>query len=482
MPPGLPWPNSRTLRGRFAWRAGLITLLLSVTLGLGTGFFWEAQVREAIRDGVTGHLRALEAELDLAPESFEPGSRPMILPAPEQFVQVVGLDGRVIAASSELAAAEPLIDITGFNGEGFERVVDDPRASESDALVMASQIDIDGGTYIGIVGASLERVAANRRLLLWLVGLGAPALAVLIATGVWMSVSYALKPVQLMAAEADRLAAGRGPWKIGVEPDTEELVLLSDRLAELLAHIRQTFDRERQFLDDASHELRTPIAVARAELDLARGQVGDDAEAQAALRSSIEELDHLDRLAADLLVMARARGGDRTSIHPCDLAGIARHAVAGVMRKTDRPEVRAVVRGAAEVIGDPGALERAFVNVVANAVDHADSEVEVALSAAADHAVVEVTDDGPGFPPDVLDRALDRFFRAQDRRQRGTGLGLAIAADIVAAHDGTLGILNLEDGGARVTIRLPREVDRAHGPRARKTTPRPDAHRADRRW
>lgn len=452
-----PLIRTRTLRGRFALRAGLATLVISVAIGLATGLFWGAQVREAVRDGVAGHLRALAAELDLAPVSVRPGTPPVVLPAPEQFVQVIDLDGRVVAASSELAARGPLIDIDAMPGDSgtIEVIVDDPRAPGNDALVMAEEIDVAGARYIGVVGASLQRVESSRRLLVLLIGIGGPSLALLIGAGVWASVTYALRPVEHLAAEAEHLATGRGPWRIGVEPDTDELVRLAERFDDLLAHIGETFDRERRFLDDASHELRTPIAVARAELDLALGSSAGMPEVGDALRSSIQELDRLDRLAADLLVMARARGADRGSFTPCELGGIARRAAAGVMRGPGRRHVKVGVQGAAEVLGDPQALERVFVNLVSNAVDHARANVAVTLSSTGREAAAVVTDDGPGFPDEVLDHALLRFSRDRSRRGLGAGLGLAIAAEIVAAHGGSIEAATTADGGARVSIRLP---------------------------
>jgi signal transduction histidine kinase len=295
----------------------------------------------------------------------------------------------------------------------------------------------------------LERVQSSRRALLIVVGIGAPLLALLVGAGVFLSVTFALRPVEELSKEADRLAGDRGPWQISVKPDTEELIRLTERFDELLAHIRSAFERERRFLDDASHELRTPIAVARTEIDLALVKADPGSEIAEALRSSIEELDRLDRLAADLLVLARARGTPKSELSSCELAGIARRAVAKVLRGRDPRSVVVAVHGDARVVCDSQAFERVIVNLVSNAIDHAATRVDVEVTSVNGMARMEVFDDGPGFPDDIVDRAIDRFTRHPDRRGRGAGLGLAISAEIVAAHGGELRVFNTASGACQ---------------------------------
>lgn len=446
-----------TLRSKFAWRAALMTMLIAAAVGLVTTVYWTRQTRAVIHDGVVDHLETLDVELDLSGMSLEPGSAPLVLPAPEHFVQVVSGDGRVVAASSELATKEPVLtqaDIDRAVGGDVEETVTDPRG-RGEALVMARPITAGGEEYVGIVGASLTRVDTARRTMLWWLGLGVPLVGLLVWLGVFTAVTYALRPVNAMAGEADRLARSRGPWQLGTETDTIELAGLASSLNNMLAQIRAVLDRERQFLDDASHELRTPIAVARGELDLALGD-GPRQEIDKAVASSIEELDRLDRLAADLLLLGRARAGDRRSYGAVDLGGIARRAAALVMRLPRTPEIELSVSGDAVVTGDEQALERALTNLITNAVTWCRTRVEVTLEAMGDHAVVRIQDDGPGFPSDVLEEPFGRFNRSEEAPTReGSGLGLAIAAGIIEAHGGTIAAGNRQDGGAVVTASFP---------------------------
>jgi signal transduction histidine kinase len=449
--------SKRTLRSTFAWRAALMTMLIVTAVGLVTTVYWTRQTHAVIRDGVVDHLETLDVELNLGGMSPQPASSPLVLPAPEHFVQVVGDDGRVVAASSELATREPVLtqaDIDRAAGGDVEQTIADPLGG-GEALIMARPITAGGVAYIGIVGASLARVDTGRRTMLWWLGLGVPFVGLVVWLGVFATVTYALRPVNAMAVEADRLARSRGPWQLGTEAETIELAGLALSLNNMLAQIREVLDRERRFLDDASHELRTPIAVARGELDLALGD-GSRTEVDKAVASSIEELDRLDRLAADLLLLGRARTGDRRSYGAVDLGGVARRAAALVVRLPRTSELDLAVSGDAVVTGDEQALERALTNLITNAVTWCKATVEVTLDEVDGKVVVRVVDDGPGFPADILDETFGRFNRSDDAPSReGSGLGLAIAAEIIEAHDGRIEAGNRPDGGAEVTVSLP---------------------------
>lgn len=447
----------RTLSMRFAWRASATTAVVVGAVGVASVLFWQGQVQDAVEDGVADHLRALEAELDLAAVDPSALSVPVVLPTPERFVQVVTPSGRVVATSSELASVGPVLpaaDVLAVAPNDYIAEIVDPEGNGERALVMARLITIDGADLIGIVGASHEPAAAARTTALWVLAMGVPLLAIAIGYGVWLAVTYALRPVTDLARRADEVAKGSAPWRLEVEPDTVEMSSLAQSLDELLDHLRDSFESERRFLDDASHELRTPIAVARGELDLLRHEIGNAPGAAAAVMSSIEELDRLDRLAADLLMLARARGSNG-ALSRVDLAGVARRATGVVMREPDQREVQVRVRGAASTIGDENALERALLNTVSNAVANCDREVEIGLSQTDNGASIVVSDDGPGFPAEMTGSSFPRFATGRGRRSGGTGLGLAIAAAIVAAHGGHILAENNVGGGARVSIRLP---------------------------
>jgi signal transduction histidine kinase len=226
----------------------------------------------------------------------------------------------------------------------------------------------------------------------------------------------------------------------------------------MLGRLQAVLARERSFVSDASHELRTPLAILRTELELALRGKHTQEELEDALRSAAEEAERLSGLAEDLLVIARSDQG-RLPVRPEALdAGEVLARVAGRFQTRARAEGRPLAAEATpgvELVADPARVEQALANLVDNALTYGDGTVM--LSARADNGSVElhVRDEGPGFPPDFLPRAFERFTRADEARTRGgSGLGLAIAAAVAGAHGGRAHARNVE-GGADVWIELP---------------------------
>jgi signal transduction histidine kinase len=229
----------------------------------------------------------------------------------------------------------------------------------------------------------------------------------------------------------------------------------------MLERIESTVAHERAFVDDASHELRAPLAVLRGELELALDE--DDIDAiRSGVASSLEETDRLSRLAADLLTLARADAGATLVGSTCDLATTARSAVSRLAH-SDSVTVR--VEGSEALVPGPAEwIEEIVSNLVSNAVDYAASRVDVTVSSDNGAHRLTVSDDGPGFPPDLLPRAFERFARADGARGRGgTGLGLAIVSTVTHALGGEVVARNGPPlGGATVDVSLP-AAERADG-------------------
>jgi signal transduction histidine kinase len=268
-----------------------------------------------------------------------------------------------------------------------------------------------------------------------------------------------------MSQEADAISLGQVGRRLAQPPGEDEIAQLGRTLNAMLDRIEAAFARERMFLDDASHELRTPIAVLRAELEVALLESGDRESLERSLRSALEEAERLAHLAEDLLVLARTTAG-RLPLRrrPVDVRALAeeatdRSANGAVGRAT--PGVAVAVDGpAALAVVDPARLEQVITNLVGNARRFARRRVEVRIGTQDDDVVVTVADDGPGFPEALLPVAFDRFTRAEAARSHdsgaGAGLGLAIVAAIVRAHGGTIAVRNGPPlGGATVTVRLP---------------------------
>ena len=208
----------------------------------------------------------------------------------------------------------------------------------------------------------------------------------------------------------------------------------------MLDRLRRSYERERRFVADASHELRTPVAVIKAELEAALRRAPAQGELRAALVAGIEECDHLAQLAEDLLTVARTgEGGLPVRLAPVAVGDL----LAGVR---DRFGDRAAERGrpiavesadGLRVSADELRLRQALGNLVDNALRHGDGPIVLRSRASGEAVDVEVADGGPGFPPELADRAFERFARGDAARTRGgAGLGLAIVRAIAEAHGG----------------------------------------------
>jgi signal transduction histidine kinase len=311
-----------------------------------------------------------------------------------------------------------------------------------------------------VVGTSLEETARAQRRLELALGIGLPLLAALVTLAVWFLAGAALSPVQEMIEDADVIAArsARQLSRRLTVPDNagDELAELARRLNALLERIESALEHERVFLDDASHELRTPIAIARGELELARAQVESDAQTAAALDSALEEIDRLDHLAVSLLVLARTRAAGPPPETPVQLDDVVRRAVEQVTASTPHAKIHPVVVGQATSRGDAATIERAVRNLVENALRYARHEVTVTVGRDNGSAVVEVYDDGPGFPREWLEHGVGRFATG-DRSDNygGAGLGLAIVDAIAASHGGAVELANGPGGAAAAGNEVP---------------------------
>lgn len=445
----------RALPSRFSLRARLTTLAVLgavVVLPLGVLVLY-AGVSDGLDDAVTAELR-VRAD-DVAAE-LAAGFPPVL--AGGMPTQVLDEAGTVLAP----AGAPALVRLGRLPAPG-RSIVDDrpvPGLGAGGRILVRGVRTGAGSRYVVVAGSTAPVREAEQRLKVVLGALG-PALVIGVGGAAWLLTGAALRPVRSMTRRAATLSFEEPSERLPVAPGRDELAELSQTLNLMLARIEATVAHERGFVDDASHELRTPIAVLRGELEFAQLELADGADPQActaALDSALEEVDRLARLADQLLVLARADAG-RTR-HRRQRVGLMA-LTAGVVDRLRTGDVRLVVGGVeAQVCGDPDLLEQLLVNLLTNAVHHARALVGVEIAVDGDHVVVQVSDDGPGFDQSVVDRAFERFSRAGTSRTRGgagAGLGLAIAAAAVEAHDGTIELRGGEPlGGACVVVRLPR--------------------------
>jgi two-component system, OmpR family, sensor kinase len=381
----------------------------------------------------------------------------------ESFGQVINPRGGVVDASRTLGS-RPLLDPSEVR-RALRRAMFVDRASvtglNEPARVLATPIVRGGHRLVLAVGATKENKAeALRSLRTELLVAGPVALVVAIGLG-YVLAGVGLRAVEAMRRRAEAISADRPGERLPVPATGDELERLGTTLNEMLARLQDALDRERDFVAEAGHELRTPLALLRAELDFALHHADTEQELREALREASAETDRLVQLSGDLLLIASSdRGGLALQVEKLrvrDLLESVRNRFSwramedGRSLVIDAPEEM-------ELTGDRLRLEQALGNLVDNALRHGEGTVHIAAQASDAGIELVASDEGAGFPDGRLDHAFERFSRGDHGRSRGgAGLGLAIVDSIARAHGGAARAANGPGGGARVRILVPAE-------------------------
>ena len=432
------------------------TLAFSVALGAGAWFVVDRQ-RSALAADVETAVRLRVDDLGAA---LAAGDLPESVAVPVEdraFAQIVDDTGHVVRASPNVAGEPPLASFA-VPGAGYASdTVEVGALNDTTFRVVGRQVG-SGPTRLRLyVGASLEPVDDSVRELAVTLATGAPLLLLIVAALTWVVVGRALRPVDAIRAEVERIGERELHRRVPEPPSRDEVGRLARTMNRMLERLDRAAGRERRFVADASHEMRSPLTGIRAQLevDLAHPETADW---QATERDVLDETLRLQRLVDDLLVLARADApADPPERELVDLDDL-------VLKEVRRLRVRGKVRIDAaavhpvQVVADPDALTRVVHNLLDNAERHARSEVVVTVQERDAHVEVTVDDDGPGVPQEQRDSIFERFSRSDDARSRdqgGAGLGLAIAQQIVTAHGGTLTLDHPTAAGARFVVSLP---------------------------
>ncbi len=275
----------------------------------------------------------------------------------------------------------------------------------------------------------------------------------------WMA-KRSLSPLARMADAASRVSSASLGERIAHEGPPDELGTLADTLNSMLERLERAFDAQKHFVADASHELRTPIAVIRGNVGLLEHPKTTAEEKADALKVIDEETQRMTRMLEDLLALARTESKHRRPFQPLEVASLLGDAIGTARALDDRP-FACVCEKNLWVYGDPDLLERAVLNVLRNAIEHtpSDTTVDVSCTGSRDRVLITVRDHGPGITEEDLPRVFDRFFRSRGRRATegdGSGLGLSIVKALVEMHRGSVSVANAEGDGAVFTFDLPK--------------------------
>ncbi len=321
---------------------------------------------------------------------------------------------------------------------------------------------VDGRSYVMVACQQLDAVAADLRLVRQVLLLATPLLLALAGFGGYLVARRSLAPLGWMAEQARRISGSNLDARLEIGRAAEELETLAGSFNELLARLDQTFASMRRFVADASHELRTPIAVIRGEADVALSQERSAASYRETLAVILDESRRLSRLVDDLLNLARADAGNvRLQPREFYLGDLLRDCCRSVQAMAAARGVQVECRSPEDVPyrGDEELLHRMAMNLLDNAIRYTPrgGRVDVSLETGAALRIA-VSDTGSGIAPEALPHLFDRFYRgdkARSRQDGGFGLGLAIVKWVAESHGGAVAVTSQPGAGSTFTVTLP---------------------------
>ncbi|MFJ2703010.1 sensor histidine kinase [Streptomyces sp. NPDC087428] len=479
----------RSVRARAALGATVVVALAVVAAGLGVLLVLRANLTDqaGLQAEVAARETAGQLALDVPYDKLETGD------GEDHPVQVTDEDGRVVAVSEDLEAISgtgtdrvtpqpsPAAPEKGDDGRDRddddgdddaasadpgrgEVSTDEPRFGNGTATVDGDRaayrfasVEATNSAGLTLTVHAGAPLAAEQRAVASVRGAmlaGLPVVLLVVAGVTWLVTRRALRPVEGIRREMAAITASEDLSRRVPEPASrDEIARLARTTNETLTALEASVDRQRRFVADASHELRSPIASLRTQLE-----VGAAHPELLDVAGAVADTVRLQVLAADLLLLARLDAGERPGNARLDLGALVREEVS--QRIGDRIAVTVSVPepGGLEVTGSRGQLVRVIGNLLDNAERHAESSVAVEVRAERGGVAVVVTDDGAGVPEAERERIFERFVRLDDARARddgGAGLGLAIARDVAGRHGGRLTAAGAGERGARFELWLP---------------------------
>jgi signal transduction histidine kinase len=430
--------------------AGLMMVLFG-----GLALLLQTQFSASLDQAINRSLRTHWADLQTLVQGKHVGLQ-LVLPESEnEFAQLVDPHTGAVVEWSQ-GHQNKLLNATQRRDATQKSVLIPRRAN---ARVLAGLVGTRPQTVL-VVGAPLSQRDAALTTLSELLFIGGPGLLIITCLAGYVLAARALAPVQKMSVQAARISAGAPEGdRLPVPEANDELRRLGDTLNAMLSRLEETLRRERAFVADAGHELRTPLSILKLELELALSSDTPREELEMRLRSVAEEVDRLANLANDLLVIARAEQGqlplERRRIEVGQVLGTVAARFATPAGGTGRA-VRVDGERGLKLNADPARLEQALTNMVSNALRYGDGTVGLRALGRNGSVELHVVDEGNGFDPDFLPRAFERFSRADPARTRGgAGLGLSIVQVVAEAHGGGAHAANRDAGGADVWLSIP---------------------------
>jgi signal transduction histidine kinase len=430
---------------RIGLRARL-TLIATVALAVGllAGSLLLLRGFETSRlHAIDGSSRSVAANVaSLAAAAALPPTLPV---QAGQSAQVLTSTGSVLAVSPGTSHTLPLVPVQVAvelaSGGPQSRDVDQVSATGVNRVLVRA-VRVGRGTQYVVVAESLQEEQATLHSLRSSVAIAAPTLLLLVGATLWLLLGRALGAVSGMGRSAEAITDPAGGIRLPLPDSHDEIYALAVTLNAMLERLAAAATRERQFVADVAHELRSPIAAMHTQLEVGLNHP-NTATRKELLEGTLQDTERLAGLVDDLLVLARLEAEPQISTSAVDVGQL-------VNVETAEPQI---------VCGNRQALARAIDNLVGNANRHATAQVRVSVERVTPETIeIRVDDDGPGVPAAHRMRIFERFVRLDDARARedgGSGLGLAIVAATASAHGGRIRVEDSDLGGARFTLSLP---------------------------
>ena len=395
-------------------------------------------------------------------------------------IQVLGPSGRIVNVSPDADRLVPIVapgQATALADSGSAILIHGA-PFDMPSLLRVAVVRAAGGELV-IAAVPYSSAEDSLAVVAHALIFGTPVLFIVFAGAIWLAVGSTLRPIDLLRRGAARVTGAGLPADLPVPEARDEVRLLALTLNDMLSRLAAAQQRQRSLVSDTAHELRSPIASIRAQLEVALDHPSGQDWASTAQDVRADVL-RLARLAEDLLLLARldeqadlgdaGRRGELIDMGSLACGVVARYADARVPVTVVAPEADGAsgASGASgaevvEVAGNLDRLDRMLVNLIDNAVRYAKSSVAVSVTRSGDWCELTVTDDGAGIDDADLERAFDRFARLDDARSRcdddagGAGLGLAIVRATAQAYGGTAHLEGAPaaESGLRAVVRLP---------------------------
>ena len=456
------------------WYAGVLALSLVafalVVYYAAARIFYARQdesLRSTAKTVASAYMQELEEE-GSAVKANEVVLAQMVFP--DRYVEVTDEEGHVVASSGNLAGRPitiPKETLSEARLRGAAFMVDKSFAGDSHGLRLAVvQMFPSQGKPLGfaVVAESLSVIDEGLEQLRLNFFAGVPIILLLASLGGYFLSRKSLSPIALMNEQTRRITAKSLSSRLDVANPHDEVGLLATTINALLARLDAAFKEQQRFIADASHELRTPVAVLRGETEVALGQERSANEYQESLALIKDEAEWLSRIVENLFVLARQPVDAQSLVNePVRLNEVVAECARAAQVLATRKGLRLNVGGALEEVnlnGDDEMLKRMLLNLLDNAVKYTapGGEIGVKLASRNGSAQIVVTDTGIGISPEDQQRIFDRFYRVDKARSRalgGAGLGLSIARWIVEAHGGTLSVESAPGHGSAFTVEIP---------------------------